>query len=79
MNRVLATTKEREEQNERLSSAFEGEKRRLLASIRQRIPSEIDAEDLLQEVFSELDGLLICRGKGPRPEGGAPQEAGEAS
>ena len=54
MNRVLATTKEREEQNERLSLAFEGEKRRLLAFIRQRIPSEIDAEDLLQDVFSEL-------------------------
>jgi len=42
------------EQNQRLSSIFESERRRLLAFIRRRIPHEIDAEDLLQDVFSEL-------------------------
>ena len=43
-----------EDQNQRLSLLFEDEKRRLLAFIRRRIPSEIDAEDLLQDVFFEL-------------------------
>src|SRR5581483_10395264 len=47
-------TPDRAEQNEQLSWEFEREKRRLLAFIRRRIPSEIDAEDLLQDVFFEL-------------------------
>jgi RNA polymerase sigma factor (sigma-70 family) len=51
---VKAMTHDRADQNERLSSAFETEKRRLLAFIRRRIPDEIDAEDLLQDVFYEL-------------------------
>ena len=51
---MLAMTEDREEQNQRLSLAFEDEKRRLLAFIRRRIPSEIDAEDLLQDIFFEL-------------------------
>jgi RNA polymerase sigma factor (sigma-70 family) len=42
------------EQNQRLSGVFERERRRLLAYIRRRIPAEIDAEDLLQDVFYEL-------------------------
>ena len=42
------------EQNQRLAAIFENERRRLLAFIRRRIPEEIDAEDLLQDVFSEL-------------------------
>jgi RNA polymerase sigma factor (sigma-70 family) len=42
------------EQNERLSNVFAGERRRLLAYIRRRLPDEFDAEDLLQDVFCEL-------------------------
>ena len=42
------------EQNQRLSQVFEQEKRRLRAFIRRRVPDEIDAEDLLQDVFYEL-------------------------
>ena len=51
---MLAMTQDRSEQDQRLASAFESEKRRLLAFIRRRIPDEIDAEDLLQDVFYEL-------------------------
>jgi len=47
-------TQDRAEQDQRLSWAFERERRRLLAFIRRRIPDEIDAEDLLQDVFYEL-------------------------
>ncbi len=47
-------TQDRAEQDRRLTLAFEREKRRLLAFIRRRIPDEIDAEDLLQDVFFEL-------------------------
>lgn len=42
------------EQDRQLSWEFEHEKRRLLAFIRRHIPDEIDAEDLLQDVFCEL-------------------------
>jgi RNA polymerase sigma factor (sigma-70 family) len=42
------------EQDQRLSSAFERERGRLLAYIRRRIPDQVDAEDLLQDVFYEL-------------------------
>jgi RNA polymerase sigma factor (sigma-70 family) len=51
---VLAMTQDRAEQDQRLSTAFARERRRLLAFIRRRIPDEIDAEDLLQDVFYEL-------------------------
>lgn len=51
---MLAMTQDRAEQDQRLSWAFEQERRRLLAFIRRRIPGEIDAEDLLQDVFYEL-------------------------
>jgi RNA polymerase sigma factor (sigma-70 family) len=51
---VLAMTQDRAEQDQRLRWEFESERRRLLAFIRRRIPDEIDAEDLLQDVFYEL-------------------------
>jgi RNA polymerase sigma factor (sigma-70 family) len=51
---VLDMTADRFEQDQRLSSVFEKERRRLLAFIRRRIPDEFDAEDLLQDVFCEL-------------------------
>ncbi len=54
VRRVLAMTQDRAEQDQRLASAFATERRRLLAFIRRRVPDEIDAEDLLQDVFSEL-------------------------
>jgi RNA polymerase sigma factor (sigma-70 family) len=47
-------TEDRADQDQRLSWTFESERRRLLAFIRRRIPDEIDAEDLLQDVFYEL-------------------------
>src|SRR5215831_6343726 len=56
MERVqwLAMAEDHAAQDQRLSWAFESERRRLLAYIRRRIPAEIDAEDLLQDVFYEL-------------------------
>jgi RNA polymerase sigma factor (sigma-70 family) len=54
MEEALPMTQDRGEQNQRLSQIFEQEKRRLRAFIRRRIPQEIDPEDLLQDVFSEL-------------------------
>ena len=47
---MLAMTQDRAEQDQRLSWVFESERRHLLAFIRRRIPDEIDAEDLLQEI-----------------------------
>jgi RNA polymerase sigma factor (sigma-70 family) len=47
-------TQDRAEQDQRLAWAFQKERGRLLAYIRRRIPGEIDAEDLLQDVFYEL-------------------------
>jgi RNA polymerase sigma factor (sigma-70 family) len=47
-------TQDRAEQDQRLSWVFESERRRVLGFIRRRIPDEIDAEDLLQDVFYEL-------------------------
>ena len=51
---MLAVTRDRAEQDQHLSWAFERERRRLLAFIRRRVPDDIDAEDLLQDVFYEL-------------------------
>lgn len=51
---MLAMTQDRAEQDQRLSSVFESERRRVLAFIRRRIPQGLDAEDLLQDVFFEL-------------------------
>lgn len=47
-------TGDRAEQDRSLAEIFTREKRRLLAFIRRRIPDEIDAEDVAQDVFSEL-------------------------
>ena len=49
-----AVTHDHAEQNQRLSLAFELERRRLLGYIRRHVPDQIDAEDLLQDVFCEL-------------------------
>jgi RNA polymerase sigma factor (sigma-70 family) len=49
-----AMTQDRAEQDRRLSSVFATESNRVLAFIRRRIPEEIDAEDILQDVFCEL-------------------------
>jgi RNA polymerase sigma factor (sigma-70 family) len=51
---VVAMSQDRAEQDQHLSLVFEQERRRLLAFIRRRIPDQIDAEDLLQDVFYEL-------------------------
>jgi RNA polymerase sigma factor (sigma-70 family) len=51
---MMTMIQDRAEQNRRLSWVFERERRHLLAFIRKRIPDEIDAEDLLQDVFYEL-------------------------
>jgi len=58
---VLAMTQDRAgrdqdraEQDQRLSAVFQEERRRLLSFIRRRLPDEIDAEDLLQDIFYEL-------------------------
>jgi len=50
----MAIDHDRAKQDQRLSLAFEGERRRLRAFIRRRVPVEIDAEDILQDVFCEL-------------------------
>jgi len=50
----MATNHDHAEQDQRLSLAFQSERRRLLAFIRRRGPAEIDAEDILQDVFCEL-------------------------
>ncbi len=42
------------EQDDRISKAFERERARLRKFIRRRVPNEADAEDVLQDVFSEL-------------------------
>ncbi|MFC0184037.1 sigma-70 family RNA polymerase sigma factor [Pseudarcicella hirudinis] len=42
------------EQNEQIHQTVQKERRRLLDFVRKRVPTEEDAEDLLQEVFFEL-------------------------
>jgi len=42
------------EQNRRISEIFQRERRRLLQFIRNRVDDQGDAEDILQDVFSEL-------------------------
>ena len=54
MEEALPLERLNAEQDRRLSEAFEREKRRLRNFIRQRVPDDIDAEDILQDVFSEL-------------------------
>ena len=43
-----------EAQNESIRLAVEKERRRLLDFIRKRVPTQEDAEDILQDVFYEL-------------------------
>ena len=45
---------ELELQNQRIQEAFRRERERLLNFIRQRVPRQEDAEDIVQEVFFEL-------------------------
>lgn len=58
MEDVLSATIEpgklRSEQNRRISEAIQLEGRRLFHFIRKRVDDEEDAEDILQDVFSEL-------------------------
>jgi RNA polymerase sigma factor (sigma-70 family) len=54
MDEALAMAVNRTEQDRRIAEIFEAEKRNLSAFIRRRVPDEIDPEDLLQDVFSEL-------------------------
>ncbi len=58
MEDVLSATIEpgklRSEQNRRISEAIQQEGRRLFHFIRKRVDDEEDAEDILQDVFSEL-------------------------
>lgn len=42
------------EQNRKISDAVAREQGRLRSFIRRRVPDELDAEDILQDVFSEL-------------------------
>src|SRR6202048_5572113 len=42
------------EQDQQISEAIERERPRLRNFIRRRVPDQSDAEDILQEVFSEL-------------------------
>jgi RNA polymerase sigma factor (sigma-70 family) len=42
------------EQDQRISEAVDRERARLLNFIRRRVPDPLDAEDILQDVFSEL-------------------------
>lgn len=49
-----AQDQHRAEQDQRLSAVFQEERRHLLSFIRRRLPVEIDAEDLLQDIFYEL-------------------------
>ena len=48
------TSVELELQNQRIQEAFRRERERLLNFIRQRVPRQEDAEDIVQEVFFEL-------------------------
>jgi RNA polymerase sigma factor (sigma-70 family) len=58
MEEVLSVTiepgEQRAEQNRRISEVIERERRRLFRFIRKRVDDEGDAEDILQDVFSEL-------------------------
>ena len=42
------------QQDQQISEAIERERPRLRNFIRRRVPDQSDAEDILQEVFSEL-------------------------
>jgi len=54
MKRALGLNEMVEEQDQRISETIGREQARLRNSIRRRVPSREDAEDILQDVFSEL-------------------------
>jgi RNA polymerase sigma factor (sigma-70 family) len=54
MEEALDTTQTPAEQDRRISEAFEREQPRLRSFIRRRVADSRDAEDILQEVFTEL-------------------------
>jgi len=41
-------------ESEKITSAYKGERSRLLGYIRSRVPDKIEAEDILQDVFYQL-------------------------
>src|SRR5579862_6941272 len=51
---ITESGERRSEQNRLISEVIERERRRLLHFIRKRVDDEGDAEDILQDVFSEL-------------------------
>lgn len=53
-NAVLVVPATQDLKNQTLKLAFQGEKQRLLAFIRKRVPEKTDAEDILQDVFYQL-------------------------
>lgn len=54
MNHALSLSEMVEEQNDRISETIGREQARLRNFIRRRVPEHVDAEDILQDVFSEL-------------------------
>ena len=54
MEEALDTKQSPAEQDRRISEAFEREQPRLRSFIRRRVADSRDAEDILQEVFTEL-------------------------
>src|ERR1700729_4013399 len=54
MKRALGLNEMVEEQDQRISETIGREQARLRNFIRRRVPSREDAEDILQDVFSEL-------------------------
>lgn len=54
MEEALDTKQSPAEQDRRISEAYEREQPRLRSFIRRRVPDRRDAEDILQEVFTEL-------------------------
>jgi RNA polymerase sigma factor (sigma-70 family) len=54
MEEALDTKRSPAEQDRRISEAYERERSRLRSFIRRRVPDSGDADDILQEVFTEL-------------------------
>jgi RNA polymerase sigma factor (sigma-70 family) len=54
MEPALSMDRMTEDQDQRISDAIERERPRLRNFIRRRVPNQDDADDLLQDVFSEL-------------------------
>src|SRR5579863_1540584 len=54
LSATIESGEQRTEQNRRISEVIQRERRRLFDFIRKRVDDEGDAEDILQDVFSEL-------------------------